>query len=277
MPKAWRRAAVAALAGAAAIAAQFIAVGPAQAAAPTISINAKSKLSPVTGDVLVVYRAPGGFASASIHGKIAGASAGDVATLYAQQFPFKKPAVPLASKTLTASTQVYAFTVTPTLATKYAVRLFPSKTSHTLLATSKVQNVYVTPDGTFSTPTRSCSGTTCHAGFSVFVFLPTSALGIEMGKHVYPYFGLSLVPPPGTPPAPHWLYLNAGHPSVKVSRINAGEFKITLGFTFSVDHDNARWDFLECQKDTLTKDGLGLPGSHGCGASRVAATVNYLG
>ncbi len=32
-----------------------------------------------------------------------------------------------------------------------------------------------------------------------------------------------------------------------------------------------------CVKDTVSRDGLGLPGSHGCGARRVLRTVSYLG
>jgi hypothetical protein len=42
------------------------------------------------------------------------------------------------------------------------------------------------------------------------------------------------------------------------------------------DHSwNWTWDaFL---KDTLSKDGLGVPGHHGCGSSRIRPTVKYLG
>jgi hypothetical protein len=181
-----------------------------------------------------------------------------------------------ASKTFTsAGTKVYAFTVTPALATRYQVKLYASRTASAPLAMSRGQYVYVTPEGVFSTPTKSCTSSTCHAGFSVFLFLPSSALGVEMSKHVYPYFDVNLST--GTPPAPNWLYLNRGDPTVKVRRISAGEFEITLGFTFSTNHENARWDFTECQRDTVTEDGLGLPGSHGCGASRLSVNQFYVG
>jgi hypothetical protein len=284
MLTAWRRAAVAALAGAAALAAQFAVIAPAQAAAPTITINATTKLTAVakaTGDALVVYHAGAG-ASGTIHGKITGVTKGEVATLYAQQFPFVKPAVKAASVTIKVTgNTTYSFKVTPTLATRYKVRLFASATAKTALALSATQYIYVTELGDFpNPPTKSCGNTppvTCHAGFSLLEFLPSSALSTEISKHVNPYFGLTLVPPPGTPPAPKFLTLNAGSPSVKVQKINAGEFRITVSFTFSIGGDDARWNFNECQKDTLSKDGLGLPGSHSCGAHQVLATAAYLG
>ena len=275
MLRAWRRAAVVALAGGAAIAAQLVAIAPAEAAGPTVTITASSKLPIITHDVLVVYKG-GAYAKASVHGNIADAKAGEVAVLYAQPFPYKKAAARVASKTFTsAGNKVYSFTVTPTLATRYQVKLYASHTASAPLAMSRAQYVYVTPDGVPTPPTKSCTSSTCHAGFSLFVFLPSSALAVEMGKHVYPYFDVNLST--GTPPAPTWLYLNRGNPTVKVRGISSGEFEITLGFTFSVNHENARWNFTECQRDTVTKDGLGLPGSHGCGASRVSPSAVYLG
>jgi hypothetical protein len=41
--------------------------------------------------------------------------------------------------------------------------------------------------------------------------------------------------------------------------------------------DAARWIPAECQKDSLGKDGLGLPGSHGCGAHQISASSFYVG
>ena len=94
MFRAWRRAAVVAVIGGAAIAAQLTAVVPAQAAAPTVTIAAGSKIKPVTGDVYAVYLG-GSYGNATIHGTITGAAAGEVATLYAQRFPFTKAAAPV--------------------------------------------------------------------------------------------------------------------------------------------------------------------------------------
>jgi hypothetical protein len=278
MLRPWRRAAVAALAGAAALAAQLSVIAPAQAAAPTITIFATGKLPPVTHDVLVFYKGSGGFASAKIHGKITGAAVGEVAALYAQQFPYKTRPVRLGAITLKSSAPVYSFTVTPALATRYAVRLFASGTSKTPLASSAAVNVYVSLNG-FTTGGGNCSRPVCHQVLHEFTVVPGSALRTEMGKHQYLYFGLSLSPT-SEPPPPHWLYLNAGHPTqTKSRRVNAGEYETTITFTFTIGNDGWYWLWSSCVKDTESKDGVGLPGHHGCGTlSRIPSnSFVYLG
>ena len=273
MFRAWRRAAVVALVGGAAIATSLAAVAPAQAAAPTISIAAASKIKPVTGDVYVVYLG-GSYNNATIHGTITGAAAGEIATLYAQRFPSTKAPAPVRSVTLTgAGTRTYSFTVTPTLATRYKVKLF-AKT--TLLAISPAKTVYVVTNGSVTGGAR-CGRPVCKETFHVYTVLPSSALSIEMRKHVYPYFGLNLSPVV-EPPPPTWLYLNAGHASVSAARrINASVYENTITFTFTIGNDGYHWAWLTCAKDTVSADGLGLPGYHGCGASKVLRTAAYLG
>jgi hypothetical protein len=77
---------------------------------------------------------------------------------------------------------------------------------------------------------------------------------------------------------PRWLYLDAGHASVSgARRISAGEFERTLMFSFTIGNDGFYWGWTVCTKDAVSRDGLGLPGSHGCGARRVLRTVSYLG
>jgi hypothetical protein len=276
MLKAWRRTAVATLAGAAALAAQFAATSPAQAAAPTISIFATSKLPAVTHDVFVLYHGANGLSGATIHGRITGAAAGEVAALYGQQFPYKSAPVRLGAITLKSSAPVYSFKVAPTLATHYAVRLFASSTSHAVLATSAVQNVYVTPLGSVSF-SSNCPRPQCHIFLHLNEFLPSSALSTEMGKHIYPYFAVNLSPT-NNPPFPKFVFLGAGQPVVSgLHKINAGEFGFTLEWTFTIGNDAANPAATECQKDSLTKDGLGLPGSHGCGLSKLSTSQFYVG
>jgi len=262
-----------ALVGGAAIATPLAAVVPAQAAAPTITIAAASKIKPVTGDVYVVYLG-GSYNNATIHGTITAAAAGEVATLYAQRFPYTKAPAPLRSVTLSGSgTRTYSFTVTPTLATRYKVKLFAKST---LLATSPTKSVYVVANGSV-TGGAPCGRPVCKETFHVYTVLPSSALGVEMRKHVYPYFGLNLSPVV-EPPPPTWLYLNAGHASVSAARrINANVFENTITFTFTIGNDGYYWAWIACTKDTVSADGLGLPGYHGCGASKVLRTVAYLG
>lgn len=275
MLRALRRATLVAIAGGAAIVAQFAAIAPAHAAGPTITIAATSKIAPVTNDVVVVFYG-GAYSHATIHGTISGAAAGEVATLFAQQFPFSKPPAKAGSITLTAASATYSFTVTPNLYTKYAVRVFASSTATAPLGTSAVQNLYVAAGGS-SNKDQTCGRPVCHETFRVYWNVPNAALSTEMGKHVYPYFGLFL-DPNKEPPPPNWLYLNGGHASVaKARRINAFTFETTITYSFTIGNDGYFWLWTACVKDTVYKDGLGLPGSHGCGLSRIPRTTRYLG
>jgi hypothetical protein len=90
MMRAWRRATGMAVAGVLALGASLAVAGQAQAAGPTISVAASTKLPLVTHDAVVVYQ-DGAYASANIHGTIAGAGAGEVARLYAQPFGIGLP------------------------------------------------------------------------------------------------------------------------------------------------------------------------------------------
>jgi hypothetical protein len=278
MARPWRRAAVAALAGAAAIAAQFTTIAPAQAAAPTITIFATAKLPPVTHEVIVFFK-DGAFATAKIHGKITGAKAGEVAVLYGQEFPYKHPAVRVGAVTLKSTAPVYSFTVIPVLATRYAVRLFASGTSKAPLATSAVQNVYVGTGGFVTGGTANCARPLCFQNLHVFTVLPSSALSTEMGKHFYTYFGLNLSTT-GEPPPPKFANLGGGNPVVSAAkRINAGEYEVNVSFSFTIGNDGWFWVWDGCVRDTESRDGLGLPGHHGCGTlTRIPTNVfTYLG
>lgn len=281
MFRTWRRAAAVALAAGAAIAAQLTLIAPAQAAATTtptraITIFATSHFKPLGNDVFVIYGNGITSRTATIHGKITGAAAGQVAALYAQQFPYKTRPVRLGSKTLKAAAQTYSFTVTPVLATRYSVRLFPAGKSPVTLAISRTQNLYVAPGGFFNGG-RTCSVPVCHETFHVTTVVPASALRLEMSKHFYPYFGLTL----GTtraPPPPKWLYLNAGHPSrTRARELSATTFVFTISFSFTIGAHSYSWAWKGCAQDSLASDGVGLPGRHDCGVSRVARTAPYLG
>src|SRR5215469_2112963 len=165
---------------AAALTGGIVAVGyvPAIASAaptPTISIAAKSKLTAVTkatGDVLVIFTA-GSFSKAKISGSITNGTAGEIAKLYAQQFPFKKPAAPVGAPiTLsTAGTSRYSFTAAPTLATHYKVKLFASNGT-TLMATSPTVTVYVAALGLGPTGVKPCQRPVCHQTLHLKISVP---------------------------------------------------------------------------------------------------------
>lgn len=262
-----------ALTGGVAIATQLAALTPAQAAPPTITIAATSKIKPVTGDVYVMFHG-GASSSATIHGTISTTTAGQAARLYAQRFPYTKPPKLVRSHTLPTGTATrYSFTVTPTLATRYTVKLFAGST---LLAHSLTHNVYVIPSGPVKGGSR-CGRPVCHETLRWFVILPASALRREMSKHIYPYFGIRLGNA-GVPPAPKWLYLNAGHATLAPPRrISATEYEETLKYSVTIGNHGYNWSWTACAKDTVSKDGLGLPGHHSCGVSQVLRTVQYLG
>jgi hypothetical protein len=57
--------------------------------------------------------------------------------------------------------------------------------------------------------------------------------------------------------------------------VSATEYKLTYSFSFRIGNDGYAWNWSACWKDTYSKDGLGLPGHHGCGNKRVRANAIY--
>lgn len=280
----WRRAVV--VAGAA-IVAQLAAIAPTSAAAaavaapapaaPRVGVAVTSPFRPVTGDVFVTFHG-GTFSDAKIHGTITGAAAGEVAVLFGQVFPYKKPSVRLGSVSLTAAKKAYSFTVTPTLATRYSVRLFASAAPKApRLATSPAVNIYVISNGFFKGGHATCARPTCHQTVRVFTIVPASIQRAEMAKAIHAYFGLSLGAV-SLPPPPKLLRQYGGHSrATRARRVSSTEFEHTISFTFSIGGHSFSYAWLTCVHDTEAKDGLGLPGHHGCGATFVPRTVAYLG
>ncbi|MGO9080236.1 MAG: serine/threonine-protein kinase [Streptosporangiaceae bacterium] len=239
-------------------------------------IAAQSSFPPVTGDVFVVYHG-GTDASARIHGEINGAASGETARLYAQQFPYKSAPSPAGSVVLHpgGATAKYAFQVTPSLATRYKVELFRSRTATTPLESSATSTIYVIVTGR-SGADQTCSRPVCHETFHIRVFVPASALKTEISMQWYPYFGLNLAP--AQPPAqPTLLLLGAGGPHVsKAQRISPGEFDRTITFSFPIGNHAYSWNWTTCSKDTEALDGIGLPGRHGCAAKHARASATAL-
>jgi hypothetical protein len=264
-----------AVGGVLALGAPLAAAGQAQAAGPAISVAASSRLPLVTGDTLVLYQY-GAYASAKVHGTIAGAGAGEVARLYAQPFPYRKAATVIAAVTLSAGKASYSFTVSPRLATHYRVKLFKSKTATAPVAVSSLQDVYVAlasvPAGV-----KACGRPACHETITLTTKVPSYALTTELAKQVHAYSGLSLSRS-GTPGLPATLTLNGAKASVtRATRVSATQYKFTIRFTFTVGNDGYAWLWTECTKDAVTQDGIGLPGTHGCGAAMIPASTLYLG
>ena len=271
-----RRVAVVIIA-AAGLAAGLLAGSTGGHASVTVPVSVKSAFPALSGDVYVEYRG-GKQANAEVYGEIKKAANGEVAQLYAQQFPYNHAPAQVGSVILhpAGTTASYEFQVTPTLATRYRVELFASSTASAPLGTSATTTIYVTTGGT-SGNSQTCSRPVCRESMQTINYVPSPALQTEMSKQWYLYFGINLSSGK-EPPPPEWLVLGAGNSHVTAPRrISADEFSETVTFSFRVGNDAYYWDWNACTKDTEAADGIGLPGHHGCGDERVLDSAPYLG
>ena len=246
-----------------------------------LHVAARSATKPETGDVWTVYGLPSD-ASAQIYGTIRGTVSGEVARLYAQPFPFSAAPRPVGSLVRLhpkgkAGKASYSFQVTPSLATRYRVKVFQSHSATAALASTATTTVYVASGFSPTSPSASCRRPVCRETLTGDVLVPASAMSTEISKPVYAYFGLNLSKS-GTPPQPAGLELRAGDAKVSTKLVSATEYQITVTFTFSVGKTGGySWGWNACTKDTETQDGIGLPGSHGCGDKTVPNQTNYIG
>jgi hypothetical protein len=266
----------AAVAGAMLGAAQLPAVA-ARAAAPAVDIGVQTAFSKLGGLTFAQYHTRQGWGR--VHGQVSGAVSGEVIRLYARQFPYSKPFAQVAgpAKLVASGNVKFSFSkVTPVLATRYKVGLFANKTARNPLAVSNVATIYVVISMPFRESPK-CPRPDCTTVLHVHAFVPPSAMRTERAKKIYTYFAVNLSPT-HIPPPPKFLYLGAGHPRVtRTRRVSAGEYTFTIKFTFRIGNDAAHWGHLYCIKDTVTTDGIGLPGHHHCGVKRVPARIRYLG
>jgi hypothetical protein len=263
-------------AAAAVVSALTLAALPAQAASNagyTVTISAKSAFPTVTGDVQVGYKY-GKYSVATIQGTVTPASDGDVATLYAQEFPYSKAPVAVGTQSLspTAGSASYAFSAKPSLATRYDVVV---TTGTTVDGTSPTQTVYVTPGGKWLSYKQCSAHPTCSITLRAELWMPASAYKTEAAKRQYFYLGLKRSRN-GEPGPIKTLYLDKSV-SISIRKVNAGEFEVTFKFTMDIGNSGYRWLASECTKDTVSRDGIGLPGHHGCGNKSVQANAVYLG
>lgn len=246
-------------------------------ATPTVSIAAKSPLPKVTGDVWVAFGVKK-FLAATISGTVHNAPGGAVVRLFARQFPFKAAAVRLAGPlALHGATASYTFTVRPTLATQYVAKVFASATATTALASSPATIVYVAAQTTYTGVTNHCGRPVCVQHIVVHTIVPPSTLRTERKKGWLAYFGLKLKRV-GEPSPPKTLLRGAGHATFSASRrVSKQEYDVTLTLRFRIGNNGWFFEFLTCQKDSESKDGLNLPGHHGCGQKQLKLPLNYIG
>ena len=239
----------------------------------SVGIAASSALPPVGGDVYVRYR-DGKEANARISGQVTGAESGEVARLYAQPFPYHRAPAPASSAVLrpAGGPASYAFQVTPSLATRYQVKLFKNSTAIRPLASSRLTTIYVTVDA-ITGSAHKCHRPACHQKFHVRVLVPPSALAAEITQRWHPYFGLRHAPAQ-QPPTPQLLALDAGRAQLsKPRRISGDEFGWTITFSFPAGKRAYAWNWTACTKTSQATDGIGLPSHNGCGSERIRASA----
>ena len=242
-----------------------------------VTIGATSAFIPVTGDTLVRYRAPFPADTAHVNGSVTGIPATVTAMVVTL---LKKPfgattylSTGLRANLLpTGGTAAYTFPVRPAVATSYEVAVSPTATSAAL--TSGPQTVYVLPDVTAAG--LKCARPSCSGQLVITAQFPPSAFGTESTKKLDVYQGLRKQAN-RTPAEPATLSL-AGPPTHVAQDATNSTVQYTVHYGFNIGPaDGYQWKISYCTPDTEATDGIGLPGSHGCGQKTISTNAPYLG
>jgi hypothetical protein len=244
---------------------------------PSVSIRAASSFRAWKGHVYVSYL-KGGYGNALITGTVSHARAGQVIRLIAQAFPFSKPGIRVQSQTLENSgSNPFTFSVQPRTATRFTVRLFRNARAKTPITHSGTRTVFVAYGGNVGRPAK-CHRPVCTQHIWVRIEVPAGAISREKAKPWFVYVGIRLGPPGGKPSAPKWLKLDRKATFSKPQQVAPNRFRTKLTFSFRVGGHSVRWLWTACTHDTEAADGIGLPGSSGCGGlTKIRANRSYLG
>ena len=104
--------------------------------------------------------------------------------------------------------------------------------------------------------------------------MPTSAVSIERQKHQFAYLSLPRSPN-GAQPKPTTYHLMPAR--VAGPKVAGHDERFVLTITYAEPHYRYWYYWQTCSRDTIAKDGLGLPGYHGCGTHAVSPSTPYLG
>jgi hypothetical protein len=244
----------------------------------SVTIGTTSTFVPVSGDTMVRFGAPPPEDSANVSGSVTGIPPGlttVVVTLLEKPFGTTAFAGTRDSATLLPAdgSAAYTFPVRPTVATSYEVVVSETAGSAPLRA-SGPRTVYVIPDVTVTG--LKCARPACSGQLVITAQFPPSAFGTESPKKLNVYQGFREAAD-STPAEPDALSL-AG-PARTVAR-DATKFTVqyTYRYGFNIGRVNAyQWKINYCTQDTETRDGIGLPGDHGCGNKKVSTDAPYLG
>jgi hypothetical protein len=246
----------------------------------TVPIAAASSES-VTGDTVVYYNS-GSDAQATISGTIKDAAAGQVVRLYARQFPYAGAPVLAGTAALSPSGGAarYSFQVTPTLATRYQVELFSGPAAASPVGESAATTVYVVLGEPYVHVNCQPDQPVCSIKAAETFYAPAALVAKEMAKHWYLYLGVNIQPGLGTPPNPATIQLGGlGGTVGNPQQTGSDSFTMTITYQYNRGTDGSEAAWWACAPDTEAQDGLGLPGSHGCGTETAVtlASTKYLG
>jgi eukaryotic-like serine/threonine-protein kinase len=247
---------------------------------PSIQATLSSAFAPQNGDVFVKYL-DGADADAQVKGQVTNVTSGEVAELFAQQFPFTSAPSQVGSVALgSGTTAPYTFQVTPTLATRYTVEVFQNSAAATPLATFAAGAIYVIMGQPNSSTSHTCTDGQCRGMETITVEVPASALSAQMAAQpIYTYFAVAYSSA-AIPATPQTLQLGAGDPTVSTpQQISADEYQFTLTFSFPTDGEDWHAAWRRCTKSLEAQDGIGLPGagSNGCGSQNIQYSATYIG
>jgi hypothetical protein len=212
-------------------------------------------------------------------GTFSNAPTGASAQILSKPFPFTGALQPGQKEVLKVApngTAPFSFLVQPQRATEYFVELLNA--NGTVNNTFQLQTVYVVSTRSFSGGQVTCSGAACRVTFTLLRFLPSGVSKYELTKPYRVYLGVNFAKS-GTPPPPKYMYLQEGWTGTKTTPVPkvADEYEATFQVSFKATEPSFSYVADACTIDTETKDGFGLPGTHGCGSEKVSTTTSYLG
>jgi hypothetical protein len=151
-------------------------------------------------------------------------------------------------------------------------------TGPVLVAISAAKTVYVISDEaiTGSVACAKPARPVCHVTVGYSFRVPVGAFKIESAKHLFLYSRV-LLSKGGEPPAPKLLILNTSATRSKVHKVTVRKFVFTARYAVRVGSESFHYLIAGCLQDSESKDGIGLPGHHGCGAKSFSASSPYVG
>jgi hypothetical protein len=243
-------------------------------APPFASVAATLAGNAGPGNATYAFYPPGQGQGARVSGTVTGATSEEAVMLYAQQFPYTSPPalVEASGLNLAGSTGTYSFTVYPTVATRYQVRLLQHLGAPAPLAVSRTSTVYVTNFDSYGAFNDTCTPQlVCTQTWDVTISFPPSALPTELVKKIYVYYASAAT----SAPAPGTL-TRAPDATVSAPRqITANVYQVTVSLTVRQQVGQVD-DVAFCTKQDAAQDGIGLPGPSACGSASLPASALYL-